>query len=113
MSGIERFFNQTLTSQRLGRVRDGAGGWTETLAPLITTPTACSSRPAGQKEQTIAQQLQAVVSHVVYVVPPLDVQRDDVLTLSGGLTGRVIAVMNPGGLDRHWEVLLEAVQRGR
>lgn len=106
------FLNQTLTSTRLTRVRDGAGGWTETQLPHLSA-TPCASRPAGPKEETIAAQLQATVSHVVYVYAGVDLRRDDAVTLSGGLRGRVIAVLEPGGRGVHYEVLVEAVQRGR
>lgn len=109
---IIAMFNQTLSSTRLTRARDGAGGWTEAQTPRLAG-VACASRPAGPREETIAAQLQATVSHVVYLLAGTDVQRDDVLTLSGGLAGRVIAVLEPGGRGEHLEVLTEAVQRGR
>lgn len=109
---IQQMFNQTLASQRKNRVRDGAGGWTESLTPHLSG-VACASRPAGRKEELLAAQLQATVSHVVYTLATVDVKRDDELALSGGLQLRVLVVLEPGDRNEHYEIMCEAAQRGR
>jgi len=110
---ITRFFNQTLTSARPARASDGEGGWTVSLVPRITTPLACSARPLSYKELAQANQIDAQITHRVYVVAGADVQRDDVLTLSGGLVAEVDIVRNPGQVGRHLEIDVISRQRGR
>ncbi|WP_167760658.1 head-tail adaptor protein [Blastococcus sp. CT_GayMR16] len=89
----QRRFRSRAVLSRKARVSDGQGGWTDQYSPTATD-VACRRRPVGDRDAEIAEQLQAIVAHVVYFAPDQDVRRGDQVAVDGYLL-LVEAVTHP------------------
>ncbi len=79
---VEHLLSRTCTTRRTGRVSDGWGGWVETYADHLTGVPCRRSSPT-PRTATVADQLQAVISHEVYFMPATDVRRGDQIIVDG------------------------------
>lgn len=82
--GAQRRLRSRGVISRKGRVPDGEGGYVEEYAP-IATDVPCRRRPVSDRDSQVAEQLQAVVAHVVYFLPDRDVRRGDQVEVDGFL----------------------------
>lgn len=79
---IDHLLDRTCTTRRIGRVSDGMGGWTETYADHLTGEPCRRSAPS-PGSRTVADQLQAVIAHEVYLTAGADVLRGDQIIVDG------------------------------
>lgn len=82
MRAVRRRLRSRAVVRREVRTSDGQGGWTNLHADLdVAAP--CRRRPAGDRDQVVADQLQAELDHVVYFLPEQDVARGDQVVVDG------------------------------
>lgn len=105
---IESLYIHTLAHFRPTRTSDGQGGWAIAYADLGNLVGRL--RPASASEQTVAQQEQAKVSHVLYCATTEDVQREDLFSLAGRYV-EVIAVREPSHMGHHFECDCREIQK--
>ncbi len=105
---IEALFIDTFTVSRLSLVSDSQGGWQQTRADAGTISGRL--RPASATERTVAQQGQALISHVLYTTAGADVQRGDYVTGAGKVV-EVAAVREPSHMGHHLEVDCQEIQQ--
>lgn len=82
MSTLQRSLRSRAVTRRSARVSDGEGGWTEGYADYLLD-VRCRRRPVGDSDTEIAEQLAAVIAHVVYFEPTEDVVRGDQVVVDG------------------------------
>lgn len=80
--GIGRQLRSPAIIRRMTSVSDGQGGWVEDYADLYFD-VPCRRRPAGEHDQTIAEQVQGEVQHIVLFLIDQDVQRSDQIIVDG------------------------------
>jgi hypothetical protein len=80
--GIGRQYRSRAIIRRRASVTDGQGGWTEDHADLAFD-VPCRRVAGADSENTIADQLQAEIDHVVYFLVDQDVQRGDQVVVDG------------------------------
>lgn len=110
--GLERFFNQRFTIERITRSANGKGGFAQKYS-AVASDIHGSIRPISAQERTLGDQESAKVSHVAYLHGGTDVRRDDQLRTAADNTYLVVDVRDPAGLGRHYEIDCYQVQRGR
>lgn len=87
---------------------DGAGGFTLDYAPLSTVKGRMSTIGSGNREISLGDRWDAVVTHVAFM-RPTDIRRDDRIQLDS-VNYRVIHVKEPSRFGHHFEVLCEQIQ---
>ena len=97
---IDALYIHSLTISRPTRTHDGQGGWAVGYDEL--GGIAGRLRPAGASEQTVADQQQARVTHVLYCATDEDIQRGDLVS-GAGVTVEVVAVREPSHMGHHLE----------
>jgi head-tail adaptor len=100
MLGIESLYTHTFTISRVVRSRDNQGGWS--VGYTVVETAQGRLRPRGSSEQTVADQEQAKVSHVLYCAASVDVRRGDLVSGAGKVV-EVIAVREPSQAGHHLE----------
>ncbi len=108
MALIESLLITTFTQTRRTRASDGQGGFTETWSE-VDAALVGRMRPASAAERTVAQQAQAAISHVLYLLASETIYRGDRVT-DGDRTWDVIAVREPSHSGHHLEVDCREVQ---
>jgi head-tail adaptor len=101
MSVFESLLNLQYTITRRERVSDGQGGWAVTYGLLATVPGRM--RPASSAEREAAAQDQRRISHVLYVLPTVDIARGDQVD-GDGITVNVVGIREPSRAGHHLEV---------
>lgn len=103
---LENMLNLTANATRPTRASDGQGGWTITQQPLWQGVAVAVGKPT-EREMQLAAAFEAAATDVVYTAYPRDVDRDDVITISNGLAGRVIVAMDEAGRQHHLRILVD------
>lgn len=98
----------SLTILRRNGSSDGAGGFTLEYAPLATVKGRMSTTGSGNREASIGDRWDAMVTHIAFM-RPTDIRRDDRIEL-GGTIFRVIMVEQPSINGHHLEVMCEQIQ---
>lgn len=109
MRGVQRHLRSSATLSRKGRTPDGQGGHAEQYSQLATE-VPCLRRPVSDRDARVAEQLQAVVAHVVYFAPEQDVRRGDQVAVDGFLL-LVEAATRPSTPD-YLSAACSEIQRG-
>ena len=78
---ITHLLNKTMSLSRTTRVQSGIGFVEQTS--VINASAPCRIFDLSGNDEEFAASLQMVASHVIYVDPALDIQRDDVATIDG------------------------------
>lgn len=89
---VARLLNRSVAVWRKSRVDDGMGGGIDTWAQVATV-RARFSQPSA-RERVAADQAEARLSHVVYLMPDADVRRGDELR-DGDRVFNVLATFEP------------------
>lgn len=110
MTSVAHLLDRTCTTKRFLRASDGQGGWTETYTDHLTDVPCRRSSPS-PADRTVADQLQAVVSHTVYFTPGVDVKRGDQIAVDGYVL-LVEAVVAPS-VDVYLKALCSETQQGQ
>jgi len=98
----------TFVIWRKERVFDGQGGWAESLVEVGSI--AGRLRPVVGREGDSADQAQRVVTHVLYTLPAVDIQRGD-MAVGAGKTVEVLGIRDPSHAGHHWEIDCEERER--
>lgn len=101
MLAFSSMLNRTFTISRRTRTADGQGGWKITWNEVGTVPGR--ARPATSAEIQAAQAEDREISHVLYTLAGVDIQRGD-LAESGDYVLEVNAIRNPSLEDHHYEI---------
>ncbi len=105
---IDALYIHSLTISRPTRTPDGQGGWAIGYTEL--GGIAGRLRPAGASEQTVADQQQAKVTHVLYCAADEDIRRGDLVSVAG-VTVEVVAVREPSHMGHHLECDCAEIQQ--
>ena len=93
--------NNTFMVYRKERTFDGQGGWAESWTEVGSV--AGRLRPVVGREGETADQTQRVVTHVLYTLPDVDVQRGD-MVIGAGQVVDVRGIREPSHAGHHWEI---------
>ena len=93
--------NNTFIVYRKERTFDGQGGWAESWAEVGSV--AGRLRPVVGRESDTADQEQRVVTHVLYTLPAVNVQRCD-MVVGAGTALDVLGIRDPSHAGHHWEI---------
>ncbi len=109
MSMASNLFNATAQVQRSSGndVSDGQGGWTRNFV-TIATPR-CRVRPARPGEQSVGEQQQEIITHIVYMRAGTNIVSQDRIVVKGK-TLRVYGVQEPSLSGDHIEVKCEEIK---
>jgi head-tail adaptor len=103
---FESLLNNTFIIYRKARTFDGQGGWAESWLEAATI--AGRLRPVVGRESDTADQAQRVVTHVLYTLPAVDIQRGDMVVGAGGAGHSavldVLGIREPSHAGHHWEI---------
>jgi len=108
MSVFESLLNQTFTQSRIVRTSGGSGKWPESLTELGTVLGRL--RPASSTEREVAAAEQRQISHVLYTLADVDIQRGDEMEGDGVIVA-VQGVREPSRAGHHLEIDCLEVQR--
>jgi len=92
VSRVARLLNRQVAVWRVVRVDDGMGGWEETW-DQVGTVRARFSQPSAT-ERVLADQSQARLTHIVYLLADADVRRGDEIR-DGSRVFEVLATFEP------------------
>lgn len=101
MGVFDSLLNNSFVVERRTRTSDGQGGWAVSYASVGTISGRI--RPASSVEQTVAQQEERQISHVLYCLASEDVERGDRVTC-GLLVVEVLGIREPSLAGEHLEV---------
>lgn len=104
---VARLLNRRVTVWRRSRVDDGMGGGIDTWVQ-VGTVRARFSQPSA-RERVAADQSEARLSHVVYMLPDADVRRGDELR-DGNRIFDVLATFEPSSAGTYLRADCEARQ---
>ncbi|MGI5347048.1 head-tail adaptor protein [Streptomyces sp. CA-250714] len=107
MSRVSRLLNTAREVWRPTRAPDGGGGWETTMVQVGTVRTRLSQPSA--RERVVADQSQSRLTHVAYLEPGADVQREDELR-GGPQPLRVLALFEPSEPGTYLRADCEAMQ---
>lgn len=102
-------FDRNVVVARNLATTDGQGGFTKRYGVIGTEVGRLN--PAGSSERDQADQLNAVVTYVMYFQTSAEILRDDRLIV-GDQKFRVVSVIEPSETGVYKKALLEEVQRG-
>jgi len=108
-SEFRSLLNNTFNIYKHERTQDGQGGFIKSPEPVFTFRGRL--RPATVREQMIAAEWQAHVTHILYAEAPLDIERHDRVE-GAGKNLRVVGVRDPSTMGHHLEIDCEEVQHG-
>ncbi len=108
MSVFQRLLNQDYAIHRKVRASDGQGGWSEAWTELATVRGRL--RPVSAEERTIADEVEAEVTHVLYTLASEDIARGDIVA-GAGRTVRVLAVREPSQAGHHLQIDCRELQQ--
>lgn len=109
ISGIAGLLNAVAGVYRNSPISDGRGGWIENLV-LVGTVQCRVSSPSG-KDQRIAEQRQASVTHAIYMPSDADIQLGDMLQIGGLWHYVAIPDLRPSVREHHLKILTEERQK--
>lgn len=109
ISGIASLLNAVAGVYRNTPISDGRGGWIENLV-LVGTVQCRVSSPSG-RDQQVAEQRQASVTHAIYMGSDADIRLGDMLQINA--TWHYVAVpdLRPSVREHHLKILTEERQR--
>jgi head-tail adaptor len=107
MSVFESLLNNTFAVERRRRSPDGQGGWA--IDYVAIGSVVGRMRPAGSREQDIADLESREITHVLYVVASANIVRGDRVSV-GDLTVEVEGIREPSLAGHHLEIDCREVQ---
>jgi SPP1 family predicted phage head-tail adaptor len=108
MKNITSFLNNIFAVYRTVRTDDGQGGHNEALVHV--GDIAGRLRPTSASERNSADQLNVMMSHVLYCAATEDIQRGDTV-VGAGADLKVIAVRDPSYEGHHYQVDCDEIVR--
>jgi len=108
MSVFTSLLNNIFAVERRARTPDSQGGWQISYQSLASITGRL--RPASSAEIIQAMQELRSITHVLYTVANVDIERGDQVTLDD-LTVKIQARRNPSTSDEHWEFDALEIQR--
>ena len=108
MLTIESLYNHTFTVSRPTKTSDGQGGWAISYTEVGTIIGRL--RPVSSSAQTVADQQQAKIPHILYCPADSDIRRGDLVSGAGN-TVEVLAIREPSHAGHHWEIDCQEIQK--
>lgn len=98
---FEALLNNAFIVYRKARTFDGQGGWAESWVEAGSVQGRL--RPVVGREGETADQEQRVVTHVLYTLPDVEIQRGD-MVIGAGQVVDVLGIREPSHAGHHWEI---------
>jgi hypothetical protein len=109
ISGIASLLNAVAGIYRNSPIADGRGGWIENLV-LVGTVQCRISSPSG-RDQRIAEQRQASVTHAIYMSSDADIRLGDMLQINATWHHVTVPDLRPSVREHHLKILTEERQK--
>ena len=101
MTNCTGWLNNTCSVSRRKRVSDDQGGWA--IAYQENGTVAGRIRPANSTERVVADSEEQQITHVLYTLAGVDIERGDIVTCDD-LTVEVLGIREPSLAGKHWEI---------